>query len=94
MVRPPNELKLTDSQRKELTELRDHAARPSVRERCSAMLKIADGMAAYAVARRGLLRPRDEDTVYRWVGYFLSEGVQGLIGHQHGGRPRRPFRRA
>ena len=94
MVRPPKELKLAASDREELMRLRDHAARPSVRERCSALLKSADGMAAYAVARRGLLRPRDEDTVYRWVRYFEREGIQGLIGHQHGGKEKKPFRRA
>lgn len=92
MVRPAKELKVTASQRVELVHLRDHSPQPSVRERCSAILKIADGMAAYAVACRGLLRPRDADTVYRWVGYFEKEGVKGLIGHRHGGKESRPFR--
>jgi hypothetical protein len=34
-----------------------------LRERSAALLKIADGMPAALVARQGLLRPRDPDTV-------------------------------
>lgn len=94
MAKPAKELKLTEGQREELTHLRDHAPRPAVRERCAAMLKIADGMAGHAVACRGLLRRRAANTVYRWVAYFEQEGVPGLIAHSHGGNQRRPFRQA
>ena len=44
-------LKLTEEQRKELEHLRDHDPRPYVRERCAALLKIADGKAPHWVAR-------------------------------------------
>lgn len=85
------ELKLTEEQRQELAQRRDHDPRPYVRERCAAMLKIADGQAANAVARSALLKPRDPDTLYDWMDHFEQEGVAGLIGHRHGGSEPRPF---
>jgi hypothetical protein len=57
-------LELTDSQRQDLQHYRDHDPRPYVRERCAALLKIAAGQSPHALARHGLLKPRDPDTVY------------------------------
>ena len=48
---------LTEAQRQELLQLRDHDARPYVRERGAALLKIADGHSPHRVARHGLLKP-------------------------------------
>ncbi len=56
-------LPLTESQHQELVHHRDHDPRPYVRERCAALVKIADGQSPHAVARHGLLKPRDPDTV-------------------------------
>ncbi len=56
-------LTVTDAQRQDLIAHRDHDPRPYVRERCAAVLKVAEGQAAHAVARQGLLKPRDPDTV-------------------------------
>jgi hypothetical protein len=42
-------LELTDVQRQELAHHRDHDARPYVRERCAALLKIADGQSPHHV---------------------------------------------
>jgi hypothetical protein len=78
-------LALTDAQRAALLRHRDHDPRPYVRERCAALLKVADGVAPHAVARRGLLRPRDPDSVYAWLDCFQAEGLPGLLAHQHGG---------
>jgi hypothetical protein len=78
-------LTLTEDQRQQLRGLRDHDPRPYVRERCAALLKVADGLAPHAVARRGLLRPRDPDTLYTWLDRFRAEGLPGLLAHQHGG---------
>jgi hypothetical protein len=36
-----------------------------------------------------LLRPRDPDTVYRWLDCYTSVGIAGLIDSQHGGSRRR-----
>ena len=78
-------LALTDTQRAALLHYRDHDSRPYVRERCAALLTIAAGLAPHAVARRGLLRPRDPDSVYAWLDCFQAEGLPGLLAHQHGG---------
>lgn len=80
---------LTDVQRHELVQLRDHDSRPYVRERCAALLKIADGQTAHAVARQGLLKPRDPDAVYGWLRRYETDGLAGIVGYQHGGARRR-----
>src|SRR5262245_62625551 len=54
----PLRLKLTDKQRAELEQARDHHPKPYVRERAAALLKIAAGQTAGQVARQGLLKER------------------------------------
>lgn len=76
---------LTETQRQELLELRDHDRRPYARERGAAILKIADGHSPHFVATQGLLKPRDPDTVYAWLDRYEAEGVAGLIAHPQGG---------
>ena len=78
-------LKLPNRARRELEQYRDHDERPYVRERCSALLKIADGHPPHWVAQHGLLKPRDPDTVYAWLDRYQSEGAAGLIAHPQGG---------
>ena len=82
-------LELKTKQRQELEEYRDHDARPYMRERCGALLKIAGGATPHAVARQGLLKQRDPDTLYGWLRRYAAEGVSGLVAHQHGGKRRR-----
>lgn len=82
-------LTLAEEQRQLLLQHRNHDPRPFVRERCAALLKIADGHVPYQVAGTGLLRPRDPDTIYAWLNRFQSEGLAGLLNHQHGGSRRR-----
>ena len=83
---------LSWAQRRELERARDHDPRPFVRERCAAVLKIADGTTAHGVARQGLLKPRDPDTVYAWLDRYATEGLAGLTGHRHGGYRRSRLR--
>jgi hypothetical protein len=78
-------LALSDDERAALLSHRDHDPKPYVRERCAALLKIADGHSPYAVANAGLLRHRDPDTVYAWLDYYQDQGLPGLLAHQHGG---------
>ena len=85
-------VRLKTREQRELEHYRDHDARPYVRERCSAVLKIAAGEAPYAVARQGLLQPRDPDTLYGWLQRYEEEGVAGLLAHQQGGDRRRVLR--
>ena len=78
-------LALDEGQRSLLAQHRDHDPRPYVRERCAALLKVADGLSAHAVARSGLLRPRDPDTLYSWLDLYQRAGLPGLLAHQQGG---------
>jgi transposase len=68
-----------------LVAARDHDPRPYVRERCAAILKIAAGASPHAVARTGLLKSRDPDTVYAWLDAYRRQGLAGLAARQHGG---------
>src|SRR5262245_64116297 len=85
-------LRLKTREQRELEHYRDHDARPYVRERCSALLRIAAGDTPRAVARHGVLKPRDPDTLYGWLHVYEEEGVAGLLVHQQGGDHRRVLR--
>src|SRR5215813_6010070 len=60
-------LRLKTRKQRELEHYRDHDTRPYVRERCGALLKIAAGETPHAVARQGVLKPREPDTLYGWL---------------------------
>src|SRR5258708_2275475 len=79
-------------QRRELEQARDHDARPYVRERCAALLKIAAGTPAHAVARQGLLKPRVPAPVYAGLPHSRPDGLAGLTGPRHGGSRRSRLR--
>ncbi len=81
-------LTLRDSERQALLAARDHDPQPYVRERAAALLKIADGQSPHAVARHGLLKPRDPDTVYGWLTCYEKLGLRGIRWFQHGGAHR------
>jgi len=81
-------LELTEAQRRDLIQHRDHDPRPYVRERSAALLKIADGQSPHAVARHGLLKPRDPDTLYEWLNLYERLGLRSLFLFQHGGKHR------
>ncbi|GHO56289.1 hypothetical protein KSB_53110 [Ktedonobacter robiniae] len=68
-----------------LEEAVHHHPLPHVRERCAALLKIAQGHSPHWVAKHGLLRPRDPDSVYQWLQWYQNEGLMGLVVHRHGG---------
>jgi hypothetical protein len=82
-------LGLKTREQRELEPYRDHAARPYVRERGSALLRIAAGETPHAVARQGVLQPRGPDTWYSWLASYEAEGGAGLLGPQQGGDRRR-----
>src|SRR5690348_12814759 len=75
---PRRTLSLTPDQRRELERVRDRDRRPYLREMAAGLLKIADGMAPYAVARQGLHRRRKPETVYRWLRKYHHGGVSAL----------------
>jgi hypothetical protein len=82
-------LELSPAQVAELERYRDHDPRPDVRERCAALLKIGVGQTPHWVAKQGLLKARDPDTVYGWLTYYQQGGVAALLAHRHGGPGRR-----
>ena len=82
-------LKLSEEQQQELSELRDKTKVEAVRERCAAILKMANGSSAHQVAQQGLIRQSAPDTVYGWLELYEAAGVVGLQGRQQGGKRRR-----
>ena len=70
----PQRLELSAAERAELVHLRDSAPVPYLRERAAALLNIADGAIAAQVAREGLLRTRQPDTVYAWLRRYRADG--------------------
>jgi hypothetical protein len=84
----PHRLDLTPAARAELVVVRDTAPLPYLRERAAALLKVADGETAAQVAREGLLRPRQPDTLYAWLHRYRAEGIAGL--RIRPGRGRKP----
>ncbi len=63
-------LVLSEDERAELLHLSHRDPRPYRREQATALLKIADGMPAYQVARTGLVKARHPETVYLWLNAF------------------------
>lgn len=80
---------LTPAQRATLLDLSEKASKAYLRERAAAILQVADGTPAAAVARSGLVRSRKPDTVYAWLNRFQDEGVAGLVIKPGRGRKRR-----
>lgn len=84
----PLKLTLSESQREELEAVRDQDSRAYRRERAAALLKIAAGESGLQVAGHGLLKPRDPDSIYRWVRWYEAEGIAGLKVRAGRGRKR------
>lgn len=85
---PRRRLNLTTEQQSELEQLRNTAAKPYLRERAAALLKIASGQTPAHVAAAGLLQTRDPDTVYAWLNRYQATGLAGLTIRE--GRGRKP----
>ena len=78
-------LELTAAQRSQLECVRDRDRRPYLRERCAAVLQVADGRSLRAVAQQGLGKRRRPETVAAWLTRYQAGGLAGLEQ-----RPRRP----
>ena len=66
--------------------MRDHADKPYLRERASAILPVAAGRSGRWVALNGLLRQRKADTVYGWLDRYETSGIDGLSIDEGRGR--------
>lgn len=76
----PGRLKigLTEAQRAELEDARDHSGLPYLREHAAAILKIAEGCSGREVARNRLNQAHWPDTIYEWVRRYQAYGLEGL----------------
>lgn len=68
---------LTEAQIKELELVRHQDPKPFMRERASAVLKVAQGQLVSEVAKNGLLIPHEPETVHSWIKSYLQAGVAG-----------------
>jgi transposase len=71
-------IELSEEQRAELIDMRDHAMKLYLRERAAAILKIADGISGMEVARNRMNKPHWQDTIYEWVKRYRADGIAGL----------------
>jgi hypothetical protein len=69
---------LTHAQRAELLQLRSTHPKAYVRERAAAILQVAAGKTVGAVAQRGLVKKRQDETVSSWIKSYLVTGAAGL----------------
>jgi hypothetical protein len=98
IVRPdlmaqPLQVDLSEEQRDELIDVRDHHEKPYMREKAAAVLKVAgllegEGQSARQVALNGLLRERRPNTVRDWVHTYKEEGIDGFLVEE--GRGQKP----
>jgi len=79
---------LDQFQKETLSAMRDHHPKPYLRVKAAVLLKTAQGIPPAIVARQGILKPLDPDTVYSWLDRYTKEGLAGL--YVHSGRGRKP----
>lgn len=70
-------LELTEAQRTELERVRKSHAKPYLRERASAVLKVSDGHSMNWVAENGLLKRHEPETLKGWITRYLEQGLKG-----------------
>ena len=85
-------LDLSEAERITLQEAVRHHPHPDARERCAALLHIAEGRSPHWVARHGLLIERDPDSLYQWLRFYQQGGIAALLSRRHGGPHRRRLR--
>jgi transposase len=69
---------LSDEEVLQLTETCNRSAKPYLRERASAILKLSKSQTTQQIASTGLLRTRARQTIAIWFHRFQSEGIKGL----------------
>ena len=79
MYKGQRTIKLNEVERQTLEQMRAHHAKPYMREKAAALLRIADGQSAHEVAINGILKPREPDTIYRWLNSYERNGIAGLF---------------
>ncbi|CAG0963656.1 hypothetical protein ARNL5_01119 [Anaerolineae bacterium] len=70
-------IELSPAQAQELKSTRDNHTKAYMRERASAVLKVAAGESARQVAEQGLLKRHEPETVSLWIRQYLAAGLTG-----------------
>lgn len=81
-------INLTNDQKLELLNMRDHDIFPYVRVKAHGILQVADGHLLQEIASFYVLKPRKPETVKKWCERYLQEGREGLL--VQAGRGRKP----
>lgn len=80
------DVELTQPQQEELERARVGHSKAYVREAAAAILKVAAGQSVRQVALGGLLRPRDPESVSKWISRYQAGGIAGLLVSEGRGR--------
>jgi transposase len=70
-------VELSEAQIQELEVTRHQSAKPHLRERAAAVLKVAEGQSVTEVAEKGLLIRHEPETVHAWIKAYLKDGISG-----------------
>ena len=81
-------LELTEAQKQELCEVRASHEKAHMREKAAILLKISAGMSPHAAAQAGGLKAHHPDTIYKWMTWYESQGLERLAVQP--GRGRKP----
>jgi transposase len=73
-----HKLVLGEEERVTLEEMSKHHPKAYMRERASAVLKVANGLSIRQVADIGCLKRREWETVAKWVKDYEQHGLRGL----------------
>jgi transposase len=68
---------LSQAQEAELEKVRSSHPKAYMRERASAVLKVANGQSVRQVAEHGLLKRHEPETVSQWIKRYQNEGLAG-----------------
>lgn len=83
---PRFRVELSSEQIAELSTVRSRHPKPYVRERAAAILKLHAGEHIEDIARHGLLKRHETETISGWAKRYLAEGVAGLLVRKGQGR--------
>jgi hypothetical protein len=81
-------VELSEEQREELERVCRRNGKAYLRERASAVLKVAQGQSMNWVAEKGLLQRHEPETIKGWISRYLEQGLKGW--QVRAGRGRKP----
>ena len=70
-------IELSAAQKAELEAVRSSHSKAYMRERASAVIKVAEGQSVRQVAEHGLLKRHEPETVSQWIKVYQQHGLVG-----------------